>query len=292
MAGDLRDDSPCVAALRWHRPDCARRRPAILRKAAALLVWLLATLLLAPAAHAREPRLALVIGNSAYQACDRLAATTTDGDRIAAALNGAGFLDATGSGPVTAHRDLTREQMLALIDQFAAKLKAAEPNAFGMLYLSGHGAMPGTFGDVMLLPVDADHTLSAEATGLTRAAIARKLLGSGARNPLIVLDMCRYVLKEPPLPNTLPPPDMVAAPPVSDSGPDGTKGLRRIVPAELAQTGSPANEPKRGGNEQLQREQRIEHPFAISIYEVTVAEWNSCVRDKACQPGTRTIPTR
>ncbi len=389
MAGDLRDNSRYDTGSCCHRADRANRRPAFLAKAAVLLIWLLAAMALAPSAFAREPRLALVIGNSAYQGFDRLAATTTDGDRIAAALNGAGFLDAAGTGPVIAHRDLTREQMLALIDQFAARLKAAGPNAFGMLYFSGHGAALGTFGDVMLLPVDADHTLNVEATSLTRAAIARKLLGSGAQNVLIVLDMCRNVLKEPPLPNA--PPDAATAPPAGETGPDGTKGLKRIVrpsdllarpdqgyliaystspdqvafdngtfsrilaeeirrpqqdiaealkrtsdrvamsaiqsqsrfqkptfdyglqgappcfiscgaasegrfldcancpymrivPAGLAQIGSPANEPKRGGDEPVQTEQRIEHPFAISIYEVTIAEWDACVRDKACQP--------
>ncbi len=389
MAGAVREYDSSNAAAYCGLARCGGGNATALRQAAALLIWLLAAAFLVPPALAREPRLALVIGNSAYQGFDRLAATATDGDRMASALSGAGFNDATGDGAVTAHRDLTREQMLALLDQFAAKLKAAGPDAFGVLYFSGHGAALGTFGDVMLLPVDADHTLSIEATSLTRAAIARKLLGSGAKNLLIVLDMCRNVLKEPPLPTT--PSDLAAPDPAGVSGFDGTKGLRRIVrqsdllvrpdqgyliaystspdqvafdngtfsrilaeeirrpqqdiaealkrtsdrvamsaiqsqgkfqkptfdyglqgappcfiscgaagegrfldcancpymrilPAGLASIGSPASEPKRGSDEPVQSEQRIEHAFAISTYEVTIAEWDACVRDQACHP--------
>ncbi len=389
MVAALRNDSPCVVASCCPAADRAVGKIAFLRLGAALLIWLFAAWFLAPSALAREPRLALVIGNSSYQGFDRLAATVIDGDRVAAALNSAGFVDATGTGSVTAHRDLTREQMLSLLEQFAAKLKAAGPDAFGMLYFSGHGAALGTFGDLMLLPVDADHTLGIEATSLSRAAIARKLLGSGAKNLLIVLDMCRNVLTEPPRPNATP--EVNIAAPGGEAGPDGTKGLKRIVrqsdllvrpdqgyliaystspdqvafdtgtfsrilaeeirrpqqdiaetlkrtsdrvamsaiqsrgnfqkptfdyglqgappcfiscgagsegrfldcancpymrivPAGLANVGSPATEAKRDRDEPLQTEQRIDRAFAIGIYEVTIPEWGACVRDKACQP--------
>lgn len=178
-------------------------------------------------ALAREPRLALVITNGAYQAFDPLRATAADGDRIAAALNVSGFTDASGAGAVTVRHDLTLDQMQAVLATFRTALKAAGPQAFGVLYYSGHGAALGTFGDVMLLPVDAGRTLTTQSTSLTRAALTRALLGSGAKNVLIILDMCRNVLNEPPLPAVATAPDTTAM--IAGAPADGTKGLRRLV---------------------------------------------------------------
>lgn len=361
----------------------------------------LVAVLFAGVAQAREARIALVIANGAYQSFDVLHATGEDGDRVATALNAAGFADAAAPGPgsgtgtanvtanvtgnVTVHRDLTLDQMQAALAVFRDRLKAAGPDAFGVLYFSGHGAALSTYGDVMLLPVDAGRSLSAPATVLTRAALARTLLGSGAKNVLIILDMCRNVLNEPPAPVS------TSAPAPDPAAPDGTKGLRRlvrasdtllrpdqgylvafstsadqvafddgtfsrvlaeeirrpqqniatalkrtsdrvamnaarsgsrfqkptfdyglqgeppcfitcdpasagrfydcancpfmrIVPAGLATIGSPVAEPGRSRDEPVQHDERIDHAFAMGVYEVTIAEWAACVRDKACRP--------
>jgi formylglycine-generating enzyme required for sulfatase activity len=342
-------------------------------------------------ALAREARLALVISNGAYQNFDRLGATGEDGNRIAGALTAGGFRDAGGTGPVTVRHDLTLVQMQAALDLFREQLRAAGPDAFGVLYYSGHGAALNTFGDVMLLPVDAGRSLTAESTSLTRAALTRSLLGSGAKTVLIILDMCRDVLTEPPLPvaATAPGNEAIAGPGVG--GDHDTKGLRRItrtanpllrsdqgylvafstsadqvafddgtfsrvlaeeirrpqqniasalkrtsdrvamaavksgtkfqkptfdyglqgeppcfvtcdmasagrfydcancpfmrvIPAGTGAIGSPGGEPGRSSNEPLQRDVPINHPFAMGVYEVTIAEWAACVRDKACRP--------
>jgi len=337
--------------------------------------------------QAREARLALVISNGAYQHFDRLASTGEDGNRIAAALTAGGFRDAAGTGAVTVRHDLGLAEMQAAIDQFHDALKAAGPDAFGVLYYSGHGAALSTFGDVMLLPVDAGRTLTAQSTSLTRAALTRSLLGSGARTVLLILDMCRDVLDEPPLAPAATAPGNVLS---SDPALVATKGLRRmartsdtllrpdqgylvafstsadqvafddgtfsrvlaeeirrpqqniasalkrtsdrvamsavkaganfqkptfdyglqgeppcfitcdpasagrfydcancpfmrIVPAGTAAIGSPAGEPGRGHDEPLQHDVPIDHAFAIGVYEVTIAEWAACVRDKACR---------
>lgn len=360
----------------------------VLRHALTQLV--LATLMLFPgaasAAAGKEPRLALVIANGNYTSFDRLGATYGDGDRIAAALSATGFKDAGGDGAVTARRDLTLAQMVAAIADFRAQLAAAGPEAFGVLYFSGHGAALGSYGDVMLLPVDVTRTLDAEAQKLTRAALTQALLGSGARNLLVVLDMCRSAV-------TVPPPAapaVIAAVAAAKGGTIGTKGLARIVrdgpgaarpdqgylvaystsadqvafddgvfskvlaeeirrpqqsiadalkrtsdrvalkpgkffqkptfdyglqgnppcfvscdagaegrfydcascpymrvvPAGTALLGSPPGEAKRGGDEPAPHEVVIARPFALGVYEVTMAEWAACVRDKACRPIT------
>lgn len=177
-------------------------------------------------AFAREARLALVIGNGAYAQFDHLARTGDDGARIAAALTASGFKDASGAGAVTVRHDLTLVQMQAAVDQFHDALKAAGPDAFGVLYYSGHGAALSTYGDVMLLPVDAGRTLTAQTTSLTRAALTRSLLASGAKTVLLILDMCRDVLEEPPLPPAQTAPGNTV---MADAGSGGTKGLRRIA---------------------------------------------------------------
>ena len=361
------------------------RRP---RWLAAVLVGVLCLLALPGAAAAREPRLALVITNGAYQNFDTLGATVVDGQRISAALNAAGFSDGASGGAVTPQRDLSLAQMQAALAAFRDRLKAAGPDALGVLYYSGHGAALSTYGDVMMLPVDAGRTLTPATTSLTRAALTRSLLGTGAKNVVIILDMCRNVLAEPPLPadNAAPGNTPAEAAPAS-----GTKGLRRltrpndtllrpdqgylvafstsadqvafddgtfshvlaeeirrpqqniatalkrtsdrvvagavqagtafqkptfdyglqgeppcfitcdpasagrffdcaecpymrIVPAGVAMIGSPPSEPQRGSDEPLQREARIDHAFAMGVYDVTVSEWAACVRDKACRP--------
>jgi formylglycine-generating enzyme required for sulfatase activity len=366
-------------------------RPALslapLFRAMAALGLLVALMTGSGAARAAdEPRMALVIVNGAYQSFDKLASTYADGDKITTALNATGFVDASGEGPVQVRRDLSREAMLAAIADFRAKLTAAGPKAFGMLYFSGHGAALGSYGDVMLLPVDAGRDVTAETATLTRAALTRNLLGSGAKTMLIVLDMCRNVLAAPPPSLT----QMIA----NETGVEtsavgelaGSKGLRRMVrapaaairpdqgylvafstsadqfafddgifskvlaeeirrpqqniadalkrvsdrvalssgknfqkptfdyglqgappcfiscdrsssdrfydcancpwmraiPAGTTPFGSPASEPGRGSDEPVQADMRIERPFAIGVYEVTIAEWNGCVRDNAC----------
>ena len=370
-------------------------RAGLLSRFAVAARWLALLLLLfaasSQAAFAREPRLALVISNGAYQHFDRLGSTGEDGNRIAAALTAGGFKDATGTGPVAVRHDLGLADMQAALDQFRDALKAAGPDAFGVLYYSGHGAALSTFGDVMLLPVDAGRTLTPQTTGLTRAALTRSLLGSGAKTVLLILDMCRDVLEEPPIAVSATAPGNTVTVDTAQAGGVGTKGLRRlartsdtllrpdqgylvafstsadqvafddgtfsrvlaeeirrpqqnidralkrtsdrvamsavraganfqkptfdyglqgeppcfltcdpasagrfydcancpfmrIIPAGTAIIGSPASEPGRGGIEPLQHEEPVDHPFAMGIYEVTLAEWAACVRDKACRP--------
>lgn len=196
-----------------------------------LLFLLSAIIALAPGAVAQAasgaPRLALVIANGQYRNFDKLVVTANDGDRMASALTSTGFVNATGSGAVQAYRDLDLVQMREKIAAFREALKAAGPEAFGVLYFSGHGAALSSYGDLVLLPVDAPSQLSSDHVSLTRARLTRELLGSGAKNVLIVLDMCRNVLDVPP--DVARDPGMVADAARSTSGVVGSKGLRRIV---------------------------------------------------------------
>ncbi|MBB3860688.1 formylglycine-generating enzyme required for sulfatase activity [Novosphingobium hassiacum] len=138
-----------------------------------------------------------------------------------------GFVNSTGTGPVQAYRDLDLVQMREKIAEFRQALRNAGPDAFGVLYFSGHGAALTSYGDLVLLPVDAPSQLSRDHVSLTRARLTRDLLSSGAKNILIVLDMCRNVLDAPP--EIARDPVMVSEAAKSSSGVVGSKGLRRIV---------------------------------------------------------------
>ncbi len=175
-------------------------------------------------AYAQEkgPRLALVIANGAYASFDRLGAVYGDGDKVAAALSATGFTDASGEGAVRVRRDLGQAAMLAEIAAFRAKLAAAGPSAFGMLYFSGHGVAAGVGSDVMMVATDMDRAALAQGAAFSRTAVTRSLMQSGAKTVLVVLDMCRNVVDVPQL--TVVPTGVETAAAVP-----GSKGLKRVL---------------------------------------------------------------
>ncbi len=187
--------------------------------AIALLLFLLAGGEAAKAAGG-EPRMALVIANGAYSHFDRLGATYSDGERIGAALTATGFTDASGEGPVRVRRDLSEAAMLAEIAAFRQRLAAAGKDAFGIVYFSGHGVAAESGGDVIMLGTDAQATQISRASPLSRSALTRTLMQSGARTLLVVLDMCRNVV-----------PIASAPAPVGaiEDAVAGSKGLKRVI---------------------------------------------------------------
>ncbi len=202
-----------------------------MRRLVALATVLLAGVILAmvtPAAaqQQRDARFALVIANGAYRNFDRLASTSSDGDKVAAALSASGFLDASGDGSVRVRRDLGQAAMQAEIAAFRARLSAAGPNAFGMLYFSGHGVAVGAGGDVMMVATDIGRDTLASASVLSRTAVTRDLMESGARTVLVVLDMCRNVV-EMNIPAQAAPAERATPSPGTPL--PGSKGLRRVL---------------------------------------------------------------
>lgn len=179
-------------------------------------------------AQDREVRLALVIANGDYAGFDRLAQTAGDGTTIAAALTATGFADASGSGDVRVRRNLGLAAMQAELAAFGDALAKAGPEAFGVLYYSGHGAAAGEGGDVMMVPTDIAPAELAMIGDLSRAAVTRDLMRSGARTVLMVLDMCRNAVTMP----------QIGFSAVLDTDADaggnaiaGSKGLRRVLRA-------------------------------------------------------------
>ncbi|WP_197520964.1 caspase family protein [Bradyrhizobium icense] len=136
-----------------------------------------------PAQPARERsnRIALVIGNGAYQNVTPLTNAGRDAEALAAEF------DALGFRKVTLLRDVTREQMFAALRAFA---KEAEMSDWAVIYFAGHGLEMG--GVNWLAPVDAqfktDRDVRLEAVSIDELSAAIE----GARGlRLIVLDACR-----------------------------------------------------------------------------------------------------
>lgn len=129
----------------------------------------------------RSNRVALVIGNAAYQNVAPLTNAGRDAEALAAEF------DALGFRKVTLLRDLSREQMFAALRAFA---KDAETSDWAVIYFAGHGLEMG--GVNWLAPVDAqfktDRDVRLEAVSIDELSGAIE----GVRGlRLIVLDACR-----------------------------------------------------------------------------------------------------
>jgi len=144
------------------------------------LAFVVGFALFAPSAAWAERRVALVIGNSAYEHAPVLPNPRSDAEALAATLTGLGF-------EVDKGLDLNRAQTEQLVRSFSAKLRGAE---VALLFYAGHGLQVA--GRNYLLPIDAklaDETdLHFEATDLE---LLFQLMNREPRVNLIFLDACR-----------------------------------------------------------------------------------------------------
>jgi uncharacterized caspase-like protein len=137
-------------------------------------------LLAAPGPAAAEKRVALVIGNSAYQHTAALKNPSNDASDMAAALRALDFDVVDGT-------DLAKDEMEQRIRAFAAKLVGAD---VGLFFYAGHGLQVD--GKNFLAPVDAklqsDTDLDFEAVELN---LVLKQLERNSRISVVFLDACR-----------------------------------------------------------------------------------------------------
>jgi len=142
-----------------------------------------ALLLFVPLLAVAEPRVALVIGNSAY-ASGPLRNPANDADLMSETLKKVGF-------DVIERRDADQVAMKRAIQDFGARLEAAGPKAVGLFYYAGHGVqlegrnylIPTTAkiereGDVEIEAVSADWVIA-------QMRYARNALN------IVILDACR-----------------------------------------------------------------------------------------------------
>ena len=108
-----------------------------------ILFWLA----LSGLSHAQPPekRIALVIGNAAYQS-GALATPANDAGLIAQTLQAAGF-DVAGA------RDLDQDSLRRALRDFVEKAEASGPGTVAFVYFGGHGVQ--LEGENYLVPIDA-----------------------------------------------------------------------------------------------------------------------------------------
>jgi hypothetical protein len=132
-------------------------------------------------ATATGRRIALVIGNGAYQHVHALDNPPRDAKLIAASLKDLGFQS------VTVANDLTRDKFFETLRSFAAE---AEKSDWAVIYYAGHGFEIG--GINYLVPVDAK--LAADTDAEKEAVALEQVIATigGARKlRLLMLDACR-----------------------------------------------------------------------------------------------------
>lgn len=128
-------------------------------------------------------RMALVIGNNAYEHSSRLVNPRNDAEAMADKLAASGF-------SVSKLLDGSQEQMETALQQFSSSLNR---QSTALVYYAGHGIQVN--GETYLLPVDAKadapERLKYEAVNLNMVLDLMERSGEGAGLKVIILDACR-----------------------------------------------------------------------------------------------------
>ncbi|MBK9080972.1 MAG: caspase family protein [Rhizobiales bacterium] len=159
---------------------------------ARLLLTTASVVAMAGAAEAATERVALIIGNGAYQTESPLANPPNDAADVAALLRALGF-------EVIEGRDLSKRDLERKLKEFRAKLEEIQPAAdfdpdtsppVALFYYSGHGIQVA--GRNFVIPVDAkiDKPADVDFETVDMDAILRAMQGD-AWASVVVLDACR-----------------------------------------------------------------------------------------------------
>jgi len=144
-------------------------------------LFLAAALLLAGGPALADKRVALVIGNSAYENAPKLTIPANDGNTMAATLKGAGF------DVVDNRHDMSAAEIRRALRDFADRAQNAD---IAVVYYAGHGIEVD--GGNYLIPIDAklerDTDVYDEALSLDRVLLA---VEPAKKLRLVILDACR-----------------------------------------------------------------------------------------------------
>ena len=152
----------------------------VLRAALAAALW--AGVLLPVSAQAAASRVALVIGNAAYQRIDPLKNPRHDAEDVCASLRQLAFR-------VHCHFDLAlRGDLRQAVRAFAAELG---PDTVALFYFAGHAVQ--SRGDNFLLPVAIapETVLDVEDDGLSLTYLLRMLEEARSAPNIVIIDACR-----------------------------------------------------------------------------------------------------
>src|SRR6516164_10737 len=134
-------------------------------------------------AQQQEKRIALVIGNAAYQA-EALPTAANDAGLIPQSLQAAGF-DVLGA------RDLDQDTLRRTFHDFLDKAATSGPDTVAFIYLSGYGVQ--LEGENYFVPIDAKiaHDTDVPLEAVRTSDYTRPLAALGLRASIVVLDAAR-----------------------------------------------------------------------------------------------------
>jgi Caspase domain len=146
------------------------------------LIPFLVLLMAEPAAA--DKRVALVVGNSAYENVSRLDNPVNDARLMADTLRGIGFTLIGG----TALTDVDKVKFDSAVQSFGNQIAGADVALF---YYAGHGVQ--VRGSNYLVPVSANPTKEADVDFqmVDVALVLRQMEGSGTKLNFVILDACR-----------------------------------------------------------------------------------------------------
>ena len=140
----------------------------------------LVSLALLPAAALADKRVALVVGNSAYQHTPKLANPKNDATDVSAALKTLGFQVIDGL-------DLDKAAFDRKVRDFATALQGADA---GVFFYAGHGLQVA--GQNYLVPVDAELTTAATLEfEMLRVDVVHRVMERQTSTNVLFLDACR-----------------------------------------------------------------------------------------------------
>lgn len=131
-----------------------------------------------------EPRVALVVGNGAYEHVSGLDNPVSDSQLMAASLEASGF-------EVMLVTDGDQTSMKQAIADFGRRLRETGPETTGLFYYAGHGVQ--SQGNNYLLPVDGfiRDEADLDLVGVEAEWVLRQLFSARIRTSIVVLDACR-----------------------------------------------------------------------------------------------------
>lgn len=131
-----------------------------------------------------EPRIALVVGNSAYGQVSPLDNPSHDARLMATTLERLGF-------DVRLLVDANQTTMKRAIAQFGRELRKSGEATTGLFYYAGHGVQ--SFGNNYLLPVDVALLDAADLdlVAVEAQSVLRQMASARNRTNIVILDACR-----------------------------------------------------------------------------------------------------
>ncbi|MEZ5924245.1 MAG: caspase family protein [Hyphomicrobiaceae bacterium] len=133
---------------------------------------------------AAETRIALVIGNGAYQNAGVLRNPPNDARRMAEALGKVGF-------EVMAYENLDQSGMKRAVRDFADKLEAAGRDTVGLVFYAGHGIQVGGINYFIPVNAEIDKESDVAIESVSADDVMAALANARNRLNIVILDACR-----------------------------------------------------------------------------------------------------